>query len=102
LIHQELSNPDPGMASGMKLLREKICALLEKEPGLKKFEVADHLRMELSDIGPAIDFLLKTQRIERRGKYQNTMFYLLGQAPEEGREEGSFEPAERDEPRPTT
>jgi|KBSSwiStaDraftv2_1062776.scaffolds.fasta_scaffold73557_1 hypothetical protein len=94
LIEQELRNPDPGMASGMKLLQEKIFALIEDRPGLKKFEIARHLGLEVADIGPRVDALLRSGRIERRGKYQNTAFYGAGRAPPEvediaGREKSS-------------
>jgi predicted HTH transcriptional regulator len=81
LIEQELPKPDPGMAAEMKLLREKIYRLVEAHPALKKTEIASRLGLEVTDIGSAVDGLLRAGRIERRGKYNNTVFYIQGRAP---------------------
>jgi hypothetical protein len=83
LIEQELPKPDPGLSSAMTLLREKIYKLIESNPALKKTEIATRLGLEVTDIGSAVDGLLRAGRIERRGKYNNTVFYVHGRAPPE-------------------
>jgi hypothetical protein len=83
LIEQELPKPDPGLSSGMRLLREKIYKLIESNPALKKTEIASRLGLEVADIGAAVEGLLRAERIERRGRYSNTVFYVHGRAPPE-------------------
>jgi hypothetical protein len=83
LIEQEMLKPDPGIAPGMRFLREKIYKLIESNAGLKKTEIASRLGLEVADIGPVVDRLHRAGRIERRGKYNNAVFYAHGTAPPE-------------------
>jgi len=79
LIQQEFANPDPNTAAGsFKAICESVYGLLGREPGLKSFEVARHLGMETANIRPAIDHLLREDRIYQEGRYMNAQFYQKG------------------------
>jgi hypothetical protein len=81
-IQQELRDPHPDVATqSFKLMCESVYALIEQQPGLKKFEIANRLFLQPANINSAIDELLREGRITREGRHANIVFYRAGYVP---------------------
>jgi hypothetical protein len=81
-IEQEGRDPHPDVTTrAFKLMCENVYSLIEQQPGLKKFEIANRLSLQTANISSAIDDLLKEGRIVRDGRFANTVFYRAGYVP---------------------
>jgi hypothetical protein len=98
-IEQEVRDPHPGVVNqSFKLMCESVYALIEREPGLKKVEIANRLHLETANISSAIEDLLKEGRITREGRHASIVFYRAGYVPPPGAEQSPTE--KHDEKKP--
>jgi len=81
-IEQEVRDPHPEVGSqSFKLMCDSVYALIEREPGLKKFEIANRLYLETANISSAIEDLMEGGRVVREGRYANAVYYKAGYVP---------------------
>lgn len=84
IVEQAIMTPDPTAGrQAFEFMCEKVLALVKTERALKSWEIAQRLDVQTPEVRSALDTLLRTRRIERRGRYSNTLFFEFGTAPNE-------------------
>jgi predicted transcriptional regulator len=86
LLLQEFGVPKEGreMADQLDVLRARVPALVDKDPGLKIGEIGDRLGVPIEMAQVVVRPLLAEDTLETTGARKGTRYYLAGRAPKRG------------------
>ena len=77
-----MKDPGPDLATqSFRSLCETILGLVEREPALKKSEIAGRLYLETGNITSALEELIRDRKVVRVGRYMNALYYAASSIP---------------------